>query len=111
MGESSEESSDRGGPQRDSSEPARASASTLSSRDAEAEGDGSDSHSGTFPNPINFAERVMHILENEIAPSAIWWADNQSIALHPEQAKNTGLLANHFHASRFSTFVRTLLRW
>lgn len=89
------------------SDPHKASTSSSS-----AEGDTrSSSRSGTFPNPTNFAERVMHILENRIAPSAIWWVDGQVIALHPDAAKNTGLLTTHFHANRFSTFVRTFVRW
>ena len=95
----------------DSSDPNRPSTSSSSSAPGDAEGDAGSGPGGTYPNPTNFAERVMHILENNIAPSAIWWVDGQSIALHPEAARSTGLLATHFHANRFSTFVRTFVRW
>ena len=54
----------------------------------------------------------MHVLENDLAPRAIWWVDNgNGIALHPEEMNASGLLDKFFSRNRFATFVRTLTRW
>jgi len=71
-----------------------------------------EDYGGTFPNPSTFAERVMHVLENEIAPTAIWWLeDGENIALHPDEMKRSRILETHFPGNRFSNFVRSLTRW
>jgi len=112
----------------DSSDPNNRKASTNSSTGSSGPSDGENTSGqgressnesaagkkkgGTYPNPTTFAEKVMHILENGIAPQAIWWVDNgKSIALHPEKSKSSGMLAKYFQGNRFATFVRTLTRW
>ncbi|CAB9531647.1 expressed unknown protein (Partial), partial [Seminavis robusta] len=99
----------------DSSDPNKASTSSRSSspggEPATSEEDAKHAHGGTFPNPTTFAERVMHILENAIAPNAMWWLQNgEAIAINPEVLSNCGVLASHFHGNRFATFLRTLTR-
>lgn len=67
---------------------------------------------GTYPEPSTFAERVMHVLENNLAPRAIWWVDDgEGIALHPGEMNASGILDKFFSRNRFATFVRTLTRW
>ena len=100
----------------DSSDPNKASSGSSESKGEAGNADHhpQDTHSsgGTYPEPSTFAERVMHVLENDLAPRAIWWVDNgNGIALHPEEMNASGLLDKFFSRNRFATFVRTLTRW
>lgn len=67
---------------------------------------------GAYPNPSNFAERLMHVLDNEIAKESLWWLGNgEAIAVHPEKIKESPVLASHFQGNRYTSFIRNLNRW
>ena len=67
---------------------------------------------GAYPNPSNFAERLMHVLDNEIAKESIWWlGKGEAIAVHPEKIKASPVLASHFQGNRYTSFIRNLNRW
>ena len=67
---------------------------------------------GAYPNPSNFAERLMHVLDNEIAKESLWWlGKGEAIAVHPEKIKASPVLASHFQGNRYASFVRNLNRW
>lgn len=89
--------------------------STASSSSSRPEGEDQSSAAaggGTFPKPANFAEKIMHVLENNMEPEAIRWIDNgEAIAIHPENAKQSKLLAKFFQMKSFPIFTRTLIRW
>lgn len=105
---SSNETDSRAGVTSDSSDPNKAHSSSGNAGDPQ----GARRGGGTYPEPSTFVERVMHVLENDLAPDAIWWVDDgNGIAIHPEEMKTSGLLAKFFSRNRFATFVRTLTRW
>lgn len=67
---------------------------------------------GAYPDPSNFAERLMHVLDNEIAKESLWWlGKGEAIAVHPEKIKASPVLASHFQGNRYTSFVRNLNRW
>jgi hypothetical protein len=62
---------------------------------------------GTYLNPENFAERLMHALENGIASDCLWWlGEGKAIGIHPEKLKKNAVLNSHFQGNRYSSFVR-----
>ena len=66
-----------------------------------------------YPHPSNFPERLMHVLENDIATDCIWWLGEKgdTIAIHPGNIKKGSLLDAHFQGNRYTSFVRNLNRW
>lgn len=74
--------------------------------------DADDEEELTFPNPSNFPQRLMNILDSGIAPDAIWWVgDGDEFAIHPGNVQSSTLLVDHFQGNRYSSFVRNLNRW
>jgi hypothetical protein len=66
----------------------------------------------SYPNPKNFAERLMHVMEAEMAPDSIWWvSDGKAVALHPKRLKKGTILKSHFQANKYSSFLRNFNRW
>lgn len=67
---------------------------------------------GTYPSPNNFAERLMHVLENGIATDSIYWlGEGESIAVHMKNIKTSPVLDSHFQGNQYSSFIRNLNRW
>ena len=67
---------------------------------------------GAYPNPSNFAERLLHVLDNEIAQDALWWlGDGEAIAIHPEHLQASAVFERHFQGNRYTSFIRNLNGW
>jgi HSF-type DNA-binding len=66
-----------------------------------------------YPNPKNFAERLMNVLERGIAPDCIWWVDEgiRGVAIQPKKLKKGTLLQTHFSGNKYSAFLRSFNRW
>ena len=67
----------------------------------------------SYPNPSNFPERLMHVLQNKIEPECIWWLGEKgdAVAIHADHIKAGSLLDTHFQGNRYTSFVRNLNRW
>ena len=69
---------------------------------------------GTYPNPKNFAERMMNALENGVDHNIISWLrhDNEDlVAINLQLLKNSDVLKIYFQGARYAAFVRNLSRW
>ena len=105
-----DDSSSTNGPQAPPQEPPIPAAIAAGGGDAPA---AAAEGGGTYPNPGNFAERLMHVLENEIAKDSLWWLGEQgeAVAVHPEKIQDSPVLQSHFQGNRYSSFIRNLNRW
>lgn len=66
----------------------------------------------TFPQPENFPQKLMSILQSGVAFDSIWWVGNgEAVAFHPRNLTETGILQAHFQISDYGTAVKHLTRW
>ncbi|CAB9505791.1 HSF-type DNA-binding [Seminavis robusta] len=73
---------------------------------------GSTQQQSTYPQPRNFAERLMWVLESNAAPDTIWWEeDGQAVALHVDNLKTGDVLNQHFQGIKYKFFIRNFSRW
>jgi HSF-type DNA-binding len=67
---------------------------------------------GTYPKPKNFAERMMNVLENNVAPEVVkWHGDDDRIAIDTKALKTSNILDGRFQGIKYAAFVRNLSRW
>jgi HSF-type DNA-binding len=62
--------------------------------------------------PKNFADRLMRVLLNDVAPDTLWWVgDGTAVAFHPKNLKKGTLLGTHFKTKDYNAFIRNCNRW
>lgn len=60
----------------------------------------------------NFAERLMIVLQDELAKDSLWWVGNgMGVAIHKKNLKRSPILKSHFNIGDFIVFSRNLNRW
>jgi hypothetical protein len=73
------------------------------------------SHEATalsYPNPRNFAERLISALQRGIGTSCLTWiGDGRAIALHSKNIKNSTEFLQHFRLPKYSNLIRSCTRW
>ena len=79
--------------------------------------EGSTSGAGIPSNPPpaellaqTFPQRLMEMLDNEVVPDAMWWAeDGKAFAM--DLSKFGDVLHQHFQATKYPSFTRKLNKW
>lgn len=57
-----------------------------------------------------FPQRLMEMLDNQVVPDAMWWAEGgKAFAL--DLSKFEDVLHNHFQATKYASFTRKLNKW
>ena len=57
-----------------------------------------------------FPQRLMEMLDNEVVPNAMWWAeDGKAFAM--DLSKFADVLHRHFQATKYASFTRKLNKW
>jgi tRNA pseudouridine-54 N-methylase len=60
----------------------------------------------------NFAERLMHVLQDGIGKDTVWWVgEGKALAIHTRNLKEGDLLSEHFRVKDYSVFIRNCNRW
>jgi hypothetical protein len=66
----------------------------------------------THPEPKNFPQRLMCVLQNRAAISSIWWVgDGKAVALHAKNLQEGTFIETHFQVPDYATFTRMFSRW
>lgn len=66
----------------------------------------------TYPNPKNFAERLMSAMEMGVAQDSIFWVgDGKAVALHKNSLKKKAVAQTYFKVSNYGALLRNLNRW
>ena len=62
--------------------------------------------------PKNFADRLMRVLLNDVAPDSLWWVgDGKAVAFHSKNLTKGDLLQTHFKTKDYNAFIRNCNRW
>jgi HSF-type DNA-binding len=65
---------------------------------------------GAEPIAQTFPQRLMEMLENEVAPDSMWWTeDGKAFAM--DLKKFGDVLHHHFQATKYASFTRKLNKW
>jgi HSF-type DNA-binding len=58
----------------------------------------------------SFPQRLMEMLDSEVVPDAMWWAE-KGMAFAMDLSKFGDVLHHHFQATKYASFTRKLNKW
>jgi len=86
---------------------------TLSGLDKDQEkGAGGEEEEGDYVLDVNrFPDKVRWLLDEDLAPDAIWWLPKGEAVLVNREVFSEKLLIRHFRGNKFSSVTRNFNRW
>ena len=114
-------------PRLDDSDDERAATTTTSKSVSLKKLPGDDDEVGVIKHPIGtesdlptesaaeqttqtFPQRLMEMLDDEVVPDAMWWAE-EGKAFAMDLSKFGDVLQHHFQATKYASFTRKLNKW